>query len=59
LKIKSIAALVAVCFTLAACGQSLTVEKKTYGTYGIFSNEDQNPSLKYKVIWGNVFGQSY
>lgn len=40
---------------VAGCGDDLTVDGRTYETYGLLNqDEEKSPSLHYDVIWGNV-----
>lgn len=53
---KAIAALVGVALLLGACADSKTINGVTYEPYGLVtSGEKQNPNIKYRIVWGNVF----
>jgi hypothetical protein len=49
-------AAVGICAALSGCARDLHACGKTYTSYGLLSPDDaRNQSLRYEVIWGNVF----
>jgi len=40
---------------LTGCGNNKRIDNVTYGTYGLFTKEENcNPDIKYRIIIGNV-----
>lgn len=65
-KFKMVALVLALVFTLSACGSNMVLSDKgvtkEYGTIGLFNMavdddsviEMKYPNIQYRIIWGNV-----
>jgi hypothetical protein len=40
-------------FSLSACANEKQIDGITYGTFGIFNLNEQNPKIRYKLVAGN------
>jgi uncharacterized lipoprotein NlpE involved in copper resistance len=52
---KLIVILLLISLVIMGCGNSKTIDGVEYDTIGIISQEeDKNPNIQYKPIWGNI-----
>lgn len=40
---------------LLGCADSKKIDGVTYEPYGLFNDEKMNSTIKYDIVWGNVF----
>ena len=54
-KLFTILLVLVMLISFTACGDNKWIDKKEYGTYGLFNESNmKNPNIKYHLIIGNI-----